>query len=98
MPIIEMIFRAQDSPVAVIAACDHREARSFWKRVRRQWQKQRNYKATPYLFDVPLACGHRAFWRTWVDIPLQDTPCPCGDPMHYLIQYRPHWGENEAGP
>jgi len=38
--------------------------------------------------DVTLPCGNRALYKTFEDIPRVDVPCPCGDPTHWLVQYR----------
>lgn len=32
-------------------------------------------------------CGGRTSYRTVDDIPLEDVPCPCGDPDHWLIRF-----------
>lgn len=32
-------------------------------------------------------CGGQATYRVADDIPLVDTPCPCGDPNHWLIRW-----------
>ncbi len=74
-------------PVAITVEWDMREARTFWDIVRRQWRKQANYRPLPYLVNVALPCGNRAIWRKWDEIPKHNTPCPCGDPRHWLIKY-----------
>lgn len=38
--------------------------------------------------EVTMPCGNRATYKRPEDIPLKDTPCPCGDPNHWLVRYR----------
>ena len=33
-------------------------------------------------------CGHSVIYRSLDKIPEEDTPCSCGDPNHWFIQYR----------
>lgn len=40
-------------------------------------------------------CGGRATYRTADDIPLVDTPCPCGDPSHWLVKWSEEKGSEE---
>ena len=37
---------------------------------------------------IDLGCGHSAAYKTYDDIPEMDVPCPCGNPKHWIIQYR----------
>ena len=39
----------------------------------------------PYTIKMP--CGIVAEYKTWDDIPQKDTPCPCGNPKHWLIRF-----------
>ena len=33
------------------------------------------------------ACGKDFKYRSWLDVPLVDTPCPCGDPTHWIARW-----------
>lgn len=39
----------------------------------------------PLSFKLP--CGSEAVFNSADDIPLKDTPCPCGDGRHWLVKY-----------
>ena len=43
--------------------------------------------------EIEMPCGHVIHWESWRDIPREDTPCPCGDPSHWIVKYG-----DEAGP
>ena len=36
---------------------------------------------------ITMPCGNVVSYKTFEDIPRQDTPCPCGDPKHWLVRY-----------
>jgi hypothetical protein len=36
--------------------------------------------------EIILPCGNRAFYKTLDDVPVIDTPCPCGNPEHYFVK------------
>lgn len=38
-------------------------------------------------FTIGLPCGKTITCKTLEDIPLEDLPCPCGDPNHWLIRW-----------
>lgn len=40
------------------------------------------------LLSLGMPCGNKVSYKTVDDIPRVDTPCPCGDPNHWLVQYR----------
>jgi len=33
------------------------------------------------------SCGTKVYYKTLDDVPLDDTPCPCGDPNHWLVTW-----------
>ena len=37
-----------------------------------------------------LPCGTVFEYQSLEDIPADDTPCPCGDPTHWMIWYEQH--------
>lgn len=41
---------------------------------------------SPYPIWIELPCGNSLFCKTADDIPRQDTPCPCGNPNHWLVK------------
>jgi hypothetical protein len=40
-----------------------------------------------FLLQVTMPCGHEVLFKRARDIPLRTTPCPCGDPAHFLVYY-----------
>lgn len=41
---------------------------------------------------ISLPCGNfPAFAMDFNDIPLDDVPCPCGDPDHYILKWIDEW-------
>jgi len=42
--------------------------------------------ASDYFLKIETPCGHIKVYPTLDDVPLVDTPCPCGNPNHYLIK------------
>ena len=36
---------------------------------------------------IEMPCGEVATYETLEDIPLVDTPCPCGDPDHWSVRW-----------
>lgn len=38
-------------------------------------------------FTIKLPCGESITCETLEDVPLEDTPCPCGDPNHWLVRW-----------
>lgn len=38
-------------------------------------------------FTIGLPCGETITCKTLEDIPLEDLPCPCGDPNHWLVRW-----------
>jgi len=55
----------------------------------RQWKEQvrQDIPDAPAI-EITMPCSNRATYKTFEDIPLQDVPCPCGDPTHWLVQYQ----------
>jgi len=49
-----------------------------------QWAERQDF---PFPFTCTLPCGHVVTYATAADIPLFDTPCPCGDGRHWLVKY-----------
>ena len=46
------------------------------------------HKKYDYVLVAELEpCGGKAMFKTWDDIPNESVPCPCGDPIHWLIKY-----------
>ncbi len=39
------------------------------------------------LLTLIMPCGSKTEYQTFDDIPDKDTPCPCGDPTHWLTKY-----------
>ena len=37
--------------------------------------------------EIEMPCGYVIHWDGWQDIPREDTPCPCGDPSHWIVKY-----------
>lgn len=35
-----------------------------------------------------LPCGYVYGTTDWLSLPLVDTPCPCGDPNHWLVRWK----------
>ena len=50
---------------------------------------QRPVSDTP-LLRINTFCGRTIEYWTVHDVPLVDTPCPCGNPSHWLIQTKDH--------
>ena len=48
---------------------------------------QRPVSDTP-LLRINTFCGETVVYQTADDVPLADTPCPCGNPDHWLIQIK----------
>ena len=46
-------------------------------------------RKTPYGFfiSLKLPCGSVVNYKTFEDIPKVDTPCFCGNPLHWFVQY-----------
>jgi len=47
----------------------------------------------PYFNDQPLVLGIRSCqseveYQTPDDVPVEDMPCPCGNPRHWLIKWQ----------
>ena len=40
---------------------------------------------------VSMPCGELMEVYTWDSIPLVDTPCPCGNPRHWLVKWENEW-------
>lgn len=56
------------------------------EQIRGNGKLRRNYEAA---LEVELKdCGGKASYKTWDDIPDESVPCPCGNPNHWLIQYK----------
>ena len=52
-------------------------------------------------FDEPfikltMPCGKSLSYQNFEDIPQVDTPCPCGNPKHWLVKYDVESGTGEA--
>lgn len=45
----------------------------------------RKYNPKDHGLAVVAQCGRRYKWRTYMDIPRQSLPCPCGNEM--IIEY-----------
>lgn len=43
------------------------------------------------LLKINMSCGGSVVYRSLDEIPAESTPCPCGNPDHWLIKYE----ENE---
>lgn len=39
------------------------------------------------LLRINTFCGETVEYQTADDVPVVDTPCPCGNPNHWLIQF-----------
>ena len=39
------------------------------------------------LDNLSMPCGQKVSYGKPEDVPVVDTPCPCGDPNHWLIKY-----------
>lgn len=37
---------------------------------------------------ITMPCGTEVIYQSFEDIPNEDVPCPCGNPNHWVIQYR----------
>lgn len=40
-----------------------------------------------FLIGIVMPCGARFLFRRAEDIPREDVPCPCGDPLHTIVRY-----------
>lgn len=65
------------------------DVRSLWKSELEAMARHRgwNGEGRIYLVDETMPCGHKVSFKTFKDIPATDTPCPCGDPAHWLVKY-----------
>lgn len=48
----------------------------------------KDWQAEPYL-QITMPCGFYSVFQHREDIPYQNTPCPCGDPTHWILQFLP---------
>ncbi len=39
------------------------------------------------ILSIDMPCGRTVNYQTYEDIPAESTPCPCGNPKHWLIKY-----------
>jgi hypothetical protein len=44
----------------------------------------RGYKFPQILY---MSCGHKQKVDSIEDVPSVDTPCPCGNPKHWIVKY-----------
>jgi len=57
------------------------------------WEKCKEEAANktifPYTIEMPCGATQRIKegWQM-VRLPIEDIPCPCGDPTHWLVQFR----------
>jgi len=49
----------------------------------------------PYRFS--MECGVRVAYLSLAAVPMENTPCPCGNPMHWLVFYDPNTVVTEVG-
>jgi len=47
----------------------------------------------PFFHFTMPECGTHVDYRTEADVPLVDTPCPCGNPAHWLVKWDGPWTE-----
>ena len=40
-----------------------------------------------FMLRAVLPCGNAIMFKRASDVPRSNVPCPCGDPMHYLVAY-----------
>ena len=40
------------------------------------------------LLKINMPCGESVVYRSLEEIPDKSTPCPCGNPKHWLIKYK----------
>ena len=36
---------------------------------------------------IELPCGYKVVYKNAGEIPTVDTPCPCGDPKHWIVKF-----------
>lgn len=54
-------------------------------------QKAGRQRPIDQTIHLIMPCGHGARYIAFDDIPWKSTPCPCGNPSHWLISYSDEW-------
>ena len=53
--------------------------------IRRGWDDLLQGHDMP--IQVSMPCRTTVLWEQVDDVPLVDTPCPCGDERHWVVKY-----------
>ncbi len=69
----------------VVGAIDEADE-AAWKTAVREENRGIFSNCFPVQYTLP--CGNVARYETLDDVPMEDVPCPCGDPTHWFVQYR----------
>ncbi|MDO8671221.1 MAG: hypothetical protein Q7O66_07290 [Dehalococcoidia bacterium] len=56
-----------------------------WKTYVREQNRLELAACYPVSYSFP--CGFVGNYGTLDDVPMEDTPCPCGNPAHWLVKY-----------
>ena len=40
------------------------------------------------MVEITMPCGHKIIYEDTGKIPTVDTPCPCGDPSHWIVKFQ----------
>ncbi len=64
-------------------------ARKLWKQSIINEAKKQGKEPAPGepFIRIEAPCGQVIQYQTFEDIPVNDTPCPCGDPLHMAVRY-----------
>ena len=46
-----------------------------------------DYDPSKPLWELRMPCGNVSRYGNPDDFPLEDVPCPCGDPKHWLVRW-----------
>ncbi len=91
------MFKVEDhkgNAIIVIGLQFRKEGDVSWAAIRPMMEAElliRAKEGDP-LVDIEMPCGQRLIYWKLEEIPFFDTPCPCGDPRHWLVKYE------EVGP
>ncbi len=63
-----------------------RRHENTWKRAIRDFTREELSPLFPFDFKMP--CGFLGKYQSLDEVPLEDVPCPCGNPQHWFVRYR----------